>query len=888
MNDTLSKRNASVAVVRDPADSLASREPAAWAARQLIDALERRFLQVSAVGSIGEAPAGADACIVIAGPESEPARLLLERMAAGVPAGPEAFCLAAEAGDDYTLAVAAGADIRGLVYAVLELVDRVEHAEDPLAELRGIGRIAERPATPVRGINRIFASEAEDKPWFYDKVFWDRYLTELAAQRFNRFHLAFGMGYDYGHDPDVRDNYFCFAYPFLFDVPGYEVKVAELPEAEQKRNLEMLTYISEAARSRGLHFQLGLWNHAYVYTDSPNMNYTIEGISPDNHASYCRDAIRLLLEACPAIDGITFRVHYEGGIPEPTHAFWKVALEGVALAGRQVEIDLHPKGVDDELLRLARDTGMPVTLSPKYWAEHMGLPYHQAEIREREKPDLTSPRKGLMAITATSRRFTRYGYADYLKENREYGVLHRVWPGTQRVLLWGDPAIAAGFGRLGTFCGSAGVEFCEPLSFKARKGSGSSGGRDPYADEALKLNGQEWEKYRYTYRLWGRLLYNPDADPESWKRYLRSEFGAAAASCEAALSNASRILPLVTSAHGLSGANNIYWPEMYFNHPIVLRDEATPYKDTAPPGTFGSVSPFDPALFYRIDEFAADLLNGKRCGKYSPLTVAGWLEGFAAEAERQLADAASLAADARGPVYRRWTVDIAALAGIGRFFAGKLRAGLAYKLYEQTDDPGMLEQALGFYRAARTGWKRVVEVTKDVYRDDITFGYVPYMRGSWAGRLQALEADVEAMAAEYDRVRGSETPAATKAPVAASLLLADDRPHPAFRHYSPAVFRPGETVALTAALTGEGRADRIRLHYRRANQEEHFRVAEMTRVEDQFTAEIPGEYTDSPYPLVYFFELFDGSSGHAWIMPRFAEQLSNQPYYVLRQDHSAK
>src|SRR5205814_1081018 len=136
-----------------------------------------------------------------------------------------------------------------------------------------------------------------------------------------------------------------------------------------------------------------------------------------------------------------------------------------------------------------------------------------------------------------------------------YGVLHRMWPGTQRLLLWGDPQTAAAYGRASSFCGSVGIELFEPLSFKGRKGSGLPGGRNAYTDETLKPKGGDWQKYAYTYRLWGRLLYNPDANPQVWQRSLRTEFGAAAAPVESALAQASRILPLVTTAHCPSAAN---------------------------------------------------------------------------------------------------------------------------------------------------------------------------------------------------------------------------------------------------------------------------------------------------------------------------------------------
>ena len=69
------------------------------------------------------------------------------------------------------------------------------------------------------------------------------------------------------------------------------------------------------------------------------------------------------------------------------------------------------------------------------------------------------------------RKFLRYSYGDLLKKKRRYGILYRIWPGTQRILIWGDPDLARGYGKHSTFCNSLGVELCEPLSFKGRMGT---------------------------------------------------------------------------------------------------------------------------------------------------------------------------------------------------------------------------------------------------------------------------------------------------------------------------------------------------------------------------------------------------------------------------------
>ncbi len=864
--------NKRIAVVYDREDSYVAHDPSIqWAVDHLSEQLESKGLLANEFE--------ADLHVLISPANSRFTREILQAHSLAMPSSPEAFCMAATSGGGRSILLLTAADVRGFLYAILEIADRVKYVRDPFAELAAMPPAEEKPAARTRSVNRLFVSEVEDKPWFYDREFWFEYLTELATNRFNRLQLALGMGYDYGHDPGVKDNYFCFAYPFLLSVPGYEVKAKGLPEGEAGKNLDMLRFISREAKLRGIHFQLGLWTHAYDPSESPNANYWIEGIHPGNHAAYCRDAVELLVRSCPDIGGITLRSHYESGIPEPADDFWREIFTGIARAGRKVEIDLHAKGLDFPLLEAAVATNLPVTVSPKYWAEHMGLPYHQAAIRQTEMPAASAERPELMKVTATTRRFTRYGYGDFLREDRRYDVMFRLWPGTQRVLLWGDPEMAAGYGRFGTLSGSAGIELCEPLSFKGRKGSGKAGGRDPYKDAELRLKGEEWKKYLYSYRLWGRLLYDPDAGRESRERYLRHEFGGAAEACGQALAHASRILPLVTTAHSPSAANNVYWPEMYANMPIVDQSQPGIYDfDSRPPHTFSAVSPLDPALFYAVDEFVQDLLNERRSGKVSPLEVCDRLLRLANEAETHLAEAATLAEDRESPSFRRLAVDVSMQIGLGRFFANKLRAAFHHALFERLDDLRQLGEAVTHYRAAKKAWEQTAAIAEKVYREDITFGYVPYMRGHWNDRIQAIAEDLTEMERLYENKRSSGGEGA--ATVAVSDLLQVDDP-PAYRHSAPEGYKQGEALMLRLTVEADS-ALQVRIHYRHLNQLEPYQTEELAREggQWQYAAVIPASYTDSPYPLLYFFEIKRG--GQAWFFPRLEATLSNQPYYVIR------
>ena len=137
-----------------------------------------------------------------------------------------------------------------------------------------------------------------------------------------------------------------------------------------------------------------------------------------------------------------------------------------------------------------------------------------------------------------------------------------------------------------------------------------AGQRFTYQKHGLATK-QDWRKYDYQYRVWGRLLYNPEAPRQSWLRWLERECGDAAGACETALSLASRVLPLVTLTHGPSASNNHYWPEIYTNLGLIDGSSKRAYAfDMEGPVRFGNAPTFDSALFATAREYAELLLAG--------------------------------------------------------------------------------------------------------------------------------------------------------------------------------------------------------------------------------------------------------------------------------------
>ncbi|MGF7078782.1 hypothetical protein [Mucilaginibacter sp. UYCu711] len=863
-----------VSLVIDPNDDMATSGPAKWAVGELEASLKAKNIAVQYCASIEKAATG-NLCVVVVWAESNAGTILLKKAGATIPAKAEATGLVPAMHGVRPVIIAAGYDVRGLTYSLLELTDRVNYSATPLTAMHISKPVIEQPLNKVRAINRIFCSDIEDKPWYNDVEMWPKYLSMLATQRFNRFNLTFGLGYDFLNG--VTDAYFLFAYPFLLSVPGYNVHVPQLPDAERDQNLKMLKFISEQTVARGMEFCLGIWMHGYEWIKAPNANYTIEGLTKETHAAYCRDAIRLLLQQCPAISGVTLRIHGESGVTEGSYEFWKTIFSGVATCGRVVPINLHAKGLDPEMLNNAMASGVPVSVSPKYWLEHIGMPYMQAEIREPEIPKPNKKTSKLMNLSEGSRSFTRYSYGDFLKEDRKYQVIHRIWTGTQRFLLWGDPVMGAAQSRAFSFCGGDGVDLMEPLSFKGRRGSGVAGDRCAYEDTALRPR-WDWEKYLYSLRVFGRTLYNPDTDNDVWNRFLRKDFGPGANGAQQALAHATRILPTVLTAHGESAANNAYWPEMYTNMSIVavLRDQIG---DTPSPHMFGAVTPSDPQFFLSKNDYAKELVTGKHSGKYTPLEVAQWLDDEADAAERNLLLAAK-ASNKTKPEYRRLVIDVAMQAGLGRFFAAKFRSGILYNIFEQTGDRTALAEALKQYKAAREHWFKLANKAKGIYMKDVTGGENPWLRGHWLDRLPGIDKDVERMSARLDGAQPNDTrqPAAVMA--VNTCLHITKRITVKCTHQPLKTFTPGSALTLELALEKAPLA--VRLCYRHVNMAERFETVDMKPSGNTYVANIPAAYTQSQYPLAYYFEVEEGPAA-VTVYPGFNELRNNQPYFVIRQ-----
>ena len=109
------------------------------------------------------------------------------------------------------------------------------------------------------------------------------------------------------------------------------------------------------------------------------------------------------------------------------------------------------------------------------------------------------------------------------------------------------------------------------------------------------------------------------------------------------------------------------------------------------------------------------------------------------------------------------------------------------------------------------------------------------------------------------------------------------RPSLSCEHTPPEGFHPGKPLSLSLAASPSAAGvvpASVRLMYRHVNQAERWNSVETSSGAGRNTGTIPAEYTDSEYPLEYYFVLEDGK-GAAWMFPGFNRTLSNQPYFAV-------
>jgi hypothetical protein len=829
--------------------------PISGPAQQALADFEQVLKTRSTLKRLSALPANQSAIVVgIAGQSPTVDRLLADHRISFAKQ-PESICIQRLPQKDGKLLLISAYDSRGLSYALLEAARTVELAQNNDDILAAIPAALETPFLRVRAMSIHPLNADLEAEWYFSEEFWQGYFKQLARNRYNNFALTFSD----------QTNYLNPIYAYMVDVPGFpQVQVQGQGPRERQRNLAMLKRIAELATDRGIDFTLAIWMQAPVprYSGKVLVENLPEGLSL---ADYCSRGLSLILQACPAINGIQLRMNDEAGVPpEKQLEFYRPIFRAIGDCGRPMRLDLRYKGVQPATIQAARDAGLDVTISTKLWCEHFGLPYHPTEADSHY-------------------RDSRYSFGTMLAHPRPYHVLYQLWTvGSQRLLLWGDPNYAARFAQSCKLGDGEGFEVFAPLT---DKGYGDAPGNwRIFADSSYEVGTWEYERYWFFYLVFGRMGYNPATNPEVWQREFRHRFGKAAADIETAYRQASQVVPLVTATQ-LPGASEwSWWPEIDTGGGI-LEYMCTQPSDT---GQFYAIRAWKKTPLWRWEEWDAnipgygdDAVAGKLRGKTTPWEVSRMLLRLADETNQSIDQAKAKISHPQSPEFRGTELDLRVLAQLARFHAAKKQAAAHLAFFELTGEAGRLPMALEQSRAAVAAWEQIVQLTDHVYHDNLVFGVTKdsprskmghHHSGHWKDRLDEVRADViyvEQLIASHGGEQKKFRRFPGETPLDMDLKL---------EHSPIANAAPGVDLPLIAKVSSATPTSKVILHYRRLDQTAAWNQVPMRSIADnRFEAIIPGKDISDRWDLQYYFEVLIPGGGRMW-----PDWQSQQPFYVVK------
>ena len=467
--------------------------------------------------------------------------------------------------------------------------------------------------------------------------------------------------------------------------------------------------IISLAHERGIRITFGLWDHIYrgtvqagriewaprsITPETPNVVY---GVTTENLAPYTKAALRKLMTVFPDIDAIQFRMHNESGLKvDEIPVFWEDVFSMLRELKPSLTFDLRAKGLPDVVIQNAVKEELPFRIATKFWMEQIGLPFHPTHVHPQNQ------------------RGRRHGYADLLRFPKEYDVHWRVWSGgTLRLLLWGNPDFVRRFITESVpIYGGNSFEINEMLATKMLSVKHDT---EPHHIHTAKYQFYDYEiqRYWYYFQLWGRLSYNPDADPYIWESEFNYRFGDdVGPTVMDALHRASDILPRIVA----SSSNYLYFP--------VTRGWATMMRlgDLA---VYADDSSTDTEQFQSFSDAASQLLKGGETTSVTPFQTQHWFQLTSAdvlEKVDKISKAKMPDTEQHELELETTLVDLQILAFLAQYHAERIPAAIWYNIYKETNDQLALGKAIDAEQKAIDAWRKIVKVADGVYGEHLRFG----------------------------------------------------------------------------------------------------------------------------------------------------------------------
>jgi len=603
--------------------------------------------------------------------------------------GPEAFSIIPEG----RVITVYGGDARGLIYGALALVDSLRDGT-ALADLKPA---SDKPHLEFRGIKYNLPwetyrpSSALDQhiPTARDLKYWEAFLDMMAENRFNVISL-WNM------------------HPFTFMVrPKNFPEASPWSDVEQEEWRQLYRGIFRLAKERGLDTYIVHWS-IFVSREFAEAHgvakrnfyphYYVEGDTSEIVRRYIRESVAQVFEEYPDLDGIGLS-HGEGmaGMTPLERQKWMddVIVAGALDANRKRPVKLIHRvpfssgtssapGVSGDVEQVTRAAmeRLGNTFSGPIWTE-MKFNWSHAH----STPKLVKVHGGKLGSTYFDPAPQNYKVT-WMARNEDFFALRWGVPDfiRQHIALNGAPDYVGGY-FIGSECYIPALDYFTAI-------------KDPV----------DWtwafERQWLFYKLWGRLLYNPETPDAVFQAEFNRRYGDKGDNLLAAYSLASSTQLRLNSLYDTRWDFTLYGEGF-----LALQGDYTRYIGV---DALINQPVLDPD-YVSVKDYVDTLVRGGSftAHRITPPLLAQQLERDCREALRLVADI-----DTAGNASLRYEVaDVQAWSHLGLHLAEKLRGAVALQQYRLSGDAALQQAALAHLERALGHWDELVKITRPLYRD---------------------------------------------------------------------------------------------------------------------------------------------------------------------------
>lgn len=600
-----------------------------------------------------------------------------------------------------------GGDESGMIYGSLALAEQLKSG----VSLENITAVSERPKFPFRAIKHNMPWDTYRPSYALDQHYetardldyWESFLDMMVENRFNSLSLWM-------------------LHPFTYMIlPENFPEASPFTEEELKEWQELFTGIFSMAKERGIDTYIVNWSIfiSEEFSKAHNVglqnfypNYYVEGDTSEIIKRYTRESVTQVLNEYPNLSGFGIS-HGEGmaGMTPQQRQDWmdETMIEGMRLADRPVKF-IH---------RVPFSAGLGSEGSTSYQVEKLTrkamekLDFFDGPIWVEMKfnwshahstPELVKVHGGKLGDTYFEPEPENYKIT-WMARNEDFFALRWGVPDFIRAHIDSNDASYVG----GYFIGS---DTYIPA-------------KDYFTaiDEPVDWD-YAFERQWLFYKLWGRLLYNPETPDEFFKTAFINKYGVKAENLLEAYALAS------STQLRLASLWDFRWDfTLYSEGFLSLNENEDDYESS----TMDYISAdrlinretLDPD-YISVADYVAATLQGKTFeeNKITPPILIEMLEK-----DNQKALEMVEPIDVGGNASLMYEVaDVKTWAYLGLHLAEKLKGAIALQTYRLEGGESYKEKAIKHFENALSYWDEVVKITRPLYKD---MHLTHYMGGSF-------------------------------------------------------------------------------------------------------------------------------------------------------------